>query len=326
MEICGVGTISSVGRGLESFAKALQQGPMAPKLSVCSPITKKRILVFSVDDVLLSDKDALRKSRRADRFCKMAVLAAWDALADSGIKVMENEKIGVIVATGFGPHKTTFNFLDNILDYGENGVSPTIFSHSVHNAAASYITSALNIKGPVSTLTDFCFPFHNALIIAKSWLNQKRCKYVLVGMVDEISQVMRYICSQKLRLASDGKVKPLDFSRNPVAVPGEGSTFFLLGDGKGYCKVSDVTLNDKIKEANLYIIDADGMCGDEAPYKELASNATSVAPLVGSMIGISAFSCVAAAIKLKNNLDLDRVSCIRYNCGREKAVIGLEKS
>jgi len=274
----------------------------------------------------LKDKRALSKARRADRFSRMAVLAAWDAIHDSGLlENIADETLGIIVATAFGPHESTFRFLDNLLDYGEPGVSPTIFSHSVHNAAASYIASALDKKGPILTIADFCFPFHNALIIAKSWLNQKRCKYVLVGMIDEISQVMRYICSQKLNLAGDGKIKPLDFSRNPVAVPGEGSVFFLLGNEKGYCRISDVSLNDKIKEANLYILDADGMCGDETPYKDLASKATSFTPLIGSMIGTSAFSCLAAAINLKNNFDLDKISCVRYNCGRKKAVIELER-
>jgi len=324
MNVLGAGQISARGRGIESFRSALNSGWIEPSRG---DLFGKSVLTYGIDNMLLKDKQVLSKARRADRFSRMAALAAWDAIHDSELlENIKNKTLGVIVATAFGPHESTFRFLDNLLDYGELGVSPTMFSHSVHNAAASYIASALDKKGPILTIADFRFPFHNALIIAKSWLNQKRCEYVLVGVVDEISQVMKYVCSQKLRLASDGKIKPLDFSRNPVAVPGEGSAFFLVGDGKGYCKVSDITLNNKIKEANLYILDADGMCGDESPYKDLTPNATSVAPLVGSMIGISAFSCAAAATKLKNNLDLDRVSCVRYNCGREKAVIELEKS
>ncbi len=47
------------------------------------------------------------------------------------------------MATAFGPHVTTFNFLDDILDHGDAAVSPTTFSNSVHNAAASYIAMAL---------------------------------------------------------------------------------------------------------------------------------------------------------------------------------------
>ena len=71
----------------------------------------------------------------------MAVLAAGDALADSGIEDKAKRNIGMIVATAFGPHVTTFGFLDDILDHGDAAVSPTTFSNSVHNAAASYITT-----------------------------------------------------------------------------------------------------------------------------------------------------------------------------------------
>jgi len=323
MNILGMGQISARGRGAESFRAALDDGWVKPSRE---KLPSGSIPVYSIDSALLKDKLVLSKARRADRFSKMAMLAAWDAIHDSGfLENVKNETLGIIVATAFGPHESTFRFLDNLLDYGELGVSPTIFSHSVHNAAASYIASALSKKGPILTITDFSFPFHNALILAKSWIKQKRCKYVLVGMVDEISQVMGYICSKKLNLAANGKIRPLDFSRNPVAVPGEGSVFFLLGNEKGYCKISGISLNDKIKEANLYILDADGMCGDETPYKGLALKAISVTPLVGSMVGVSAFSCAAAAINFKNNCDLDKISCVRYNCGQEKAVIELEK-
>ena len=229
MNIQGIGTISTLGRGSESFTKALHQGPVEPKIVEYSPVTKKTIPVFSVDDKVLKDKEALKSCRRADRFCKMAVLAAGDALKDSGIEIAEDEKIGVIVSTAFGPHQTTFNFLDNILDYGEANVSPTIFSHSVHNAAASYIASALNIQGPASTLTDFCFSFSNALQLADAWINQGRCKYVLAGTVDELSPAMEYICDQKLNISE--------------LVPGEGSTFFLLSAGKRKAKYCDIECN-----------------------------------------------------------------------------------
>ncbi len=271
MKIQGIGIISSAGRGIENFVKALQQDHSEPKSSEYSAITKKTIPVFSVDDKVLKDKDVLKKCRRSDRFCKMAVLAAWDAFKDSGIEIAENEKVGVIVSTSFGPHRTTFNFLDNILDYGEASVSPTTFSHSVHNAAASYIASVLNIKGPAITLTDFCFPFCNALQLADAWINQGRCKYVLVGTVDELSLAMEYICTQKLNIVE--------------SIPGEGSAFFLLSDGKRKAKYCNIECNQ-----------VSG--GKEDDEKNIVSfNNYSAWGWVASG---SSFCCASAALMLKN--------------------------
>ena len=344
MKVHGIGIISSIGRGVKSFSEALQQGPIAPKSSIYSPITKKEIPFFSVDDALLKDKVVLNKSRRSDRFCKMAVLAAWDAFADSEIEVEANEKIGVIVATAFGPHKTTFNFLDNLLDYGDIGVSPTIFSHSVHNAAASYISSALKISGPVCTITDFCFPFHEACKLADSWINQGRCKYVIVGTVDELSSTMEYICDQKLNIRENGRINPFLFSDKTQTVPGEGSVFFLLSNSNNTAKYCSLTYGDEEKNPDIFILESDGMSLDESIYKDVDTGNAALfncSSLFGGIMSSTSFHCASAALMLKNNClylgftkeakrnnnknTLSNIISVKFCCNKDKSIINLKK-
>jgi len=293
----------SFGRGIEGFAEALKKSPAKPNVSMYSSVSKKEIPVFNVDDSVLKDKNVLKAARRADRFCKMAVLAAYDAFADSGIEKLESEKIGVIVSTSFGPHKTTFSFLDNILDYGDMGVSPTIFSHSVHNAAASYISSALNINGPVCTLTDFYFPFHEACKLAESWIDQGRCKYVLVGTVDELSPAMEYICDQKLNISEDEKIDCFAFSDKAKTVPGEGSVFFLMGKKEENCKYCSISFVDEQRDADVFILESDGMIPDESIYKNVNTKDSTLfncSPLFGGIMSSTSFHCASAALMLKN--------------------------
>ena len=85
---------------------------------------------------------------------------------------------------------TTFDFLNDILDYGDTSVSPTTFSNSVHNAAASYVSLCLNIRGPTMTVTQFRFSFPAALQLAMAWLEQGRCDYALVGAADQYGDVL----------------------------------------------------------------------------------------------------------------------------------------
>ncbi len=343
MNVAGIGVVFSRGRGISSYDDALKHGWVKPENSG-----------YHVKEESIIDKKALGGIRRADRFSKMAVLAAVDAVADSGINLNKKKSsLGIIVSTAFGPHVTTFRFLDDILEYGDKNASPTIFSHSVHNAAASYITSVLESRGPTVTLTQFAFSFHQALILAQAWLCEERCEYVLVGSVDECGAVMEYICSQKLRIAGDGRIKPFDFSKIPVAVPGEGSVFFLMTRKKShkkYCKVA-VSLNDKGVEKDrpdMFILDADGMTGDEREYRKAAESGVCISgysPIFGSMMTGTSFNCAAAALMLKNQMryacpvqdnpcninicaktepaQIRKISCIRYNCGHEKAVIRL---
>ena len=109
-------------------------------------------------------------------------------------------------------------------------------------------------------------------IVASAWIREQRCQNVLVGSVEECGAVMEYICSKKLGIAEDGRIKPFEFSRSPSVAPGEGSVFLLLtrADGpKRYCELRGVSVNDEAREGNpdLCIIDADGMSGDEICYQ-----------------------------------------------------------
>ena len=129
--------------------------------------------------------------RRADQFCKNAVKAVKELLERKSIQSFDNpESVGIILGTRFGPHKTTFSFLDDILDYNDTEVSPTKFSHSVHNAAASYIASVIGVRGPTITVTDFNDPASAVKQLAKAWLKEGRVKYILAGVVEEKSDIL----------------------------------------------------------------------------------------------------------------------------------------
>ncbi len=131
-------------------------------------------------------KDKITGIRRADNFAKMAVSASKKAC--SNIKFAEDDTdTSIILCTQFGPHVTTFKFLDNLLDYSDTGASPLTFSHSVHNAAASYIASSLGIKGQSLTLTSFIDPLKQAFLLADAWFYCEQAKKIIICYVEEES-------------------------------------------------------------------------------------------------------------------------------------------
>jgi 3-oxoacyl-[acyl-carrier-protein] synthase II len=337
MYIAGMGVVFNRGRGLEAAEESLKQGWVMP-----GP-------VYQVLPALLTDKTVLKDARRADDLSKMAVLAAHDAFIDSGINEDIKGNLGIILASAFGPHVTTFRFLDDILTFGDAGVSPTLFSHSVHNAAASYIALSLGSRGPTITVTDFASSFYQALILAESWLKERRCEYILVGSADQSGKVMEYIISQKLKPAGDGKIKPFTFSSKPECVVGEGSVFFLVTSNqkyKKYCRIS--ALEESAPDLDLLILDSDGLIEDETSYKGFCQKArlvSSYAPIFGSSFTLSSFSCLIAALSLKKQLlfaapigfnphnirlctktestKINKISCLRYACNKRELLISL---
>ncbi len=348
MNILGIGIVFTGGCGIDAYENALIKGFNAED---------NNLFVYSVDLDRIKDKNLWKKLRRADKFSKMAVLAAADAATNSAVLHMDKKRLGIIVSSAFGPQVTTFDFLDGLLDYGEVNVSPTVFSNSVHNAASSYIAGVLGVHGPCLTITQFYFSFQTALQMAGVWLDEERCDYCLVGAVDQYGEVLGYIQNHKLSLAEDGRIKPFNF-KPTYQIPAEGSVFFLVSKNKTdntFCKIESICFNknnlDNNVDVDLNIIDADGAMADESAYLSAISPkipTAAYAPLFGSMMIGSAFNCTAGALMLKNqayyknpvtdnphgiNLlqdqgssSIERISCIRYNCNTENAIIHLKRA
>jgi 3-oxoacyl-[acyl-carrier-protein] synthase II len=350
MNILGIGIISARGFGVSSLEHALENGWQKPSEIDLPQVVEVKRFVYQVDFDSVQDKTLLKKVRRSDKLSKMSVLAAADAINDSGVDNISQRKVGIILSTAFGAHVTTFEFLDGMLDYGEAGVSPTLFSNSVHNAAASYIASSLNIKGPTFTVSQFRFSFQSALELAQTWLDQGRCDYVLAGAADQYGDVLGYVADQKLMAAPDGKIRPFDFSRAGL-VPGEGALFFLLcrsESGNRYCGLSSAPLAGRNFSPDIDIIDADGLLPDESAYRQSLTQdiqAAAYSPLFGSMMITSAFNIAAGALMIKNqryyatpvqdnpfgvnlltesrSAAVKMIRCSGYNCFNEKMEICL---
>ncbi len=228
LAVLGVGAVTGCGRGIDRLTgdRATDAGleeESGARVSRVAPET-------------LQDRTVLKGMRRADRFSKMAVLAAHDACTEARLDLSDNRAaLAVIVATAFGPHRTTFGFLDEILDFGDTQVSPTLFSHSVHNAAASYVATALQCRGPACTLTDFDIPLHLGLRTAALWLRSGRCQSALVGYVEEVSAPLAYAAAVQAARGGPAAPQPFNLSPCPEAMASEGSLFLALGldDGAG---------------------------------------------------------------------------------------------
>jgi 3-oxoacyl-[acyl-carrier-protein] synthase II len=306
MYILNIGVIFSQGRGIHTFENAIQQGWREPEWIEIQFGDKPKRPIYPVEP---PEDVKLKKLRRADKFTKIAVLAATEALSQSHIKSPEKHKIGLIVATGLGPHVSSFHLLEDILANGHKGVASTAFNNASPNAAAVSITEALCIRGPALTLTQLHLSFHYALLTASLWLEQQRCDYVLVGSVDECGETMRSVGEQTLGFAEDGKIKPFDF-QSPSFVPGEGAAFFLVSQKdseSAYCQVKDFALNLPIPQTNpdLMIIDADGMTLGPSPYLASLRQDVPIAnysPIVGSMMTGSAFNLAAGALMIKKQI------------------------
>jgi 3-oxoacyl-[acyl-carrier-protein] synthase II len=268
--ILGIGVVTPLGRDLSTIARKLAEPPTS---SASHP----------VDESLLSDVAINRRMRRADRFSRMAAIAACDAWKQTPQDV-PLERVGLIIASGLGPYNRTFRFLDGILEGGDANASPTDFSHSVHGAAAAYITELLELRGPCMTVTDFENGFEQSVQLAQCWLADGTCSRVIVGAVEELGDVLLH-CVGRL----DARV-----------APGEGAVFLMLGpsDLAGVAHLDATRLPEHV---DLLMVDDPPLLPADVPLQITAARTTSFTPHFGHIATGSAFQILGALLSAAAN-------------------------
>jgi 3-oxoacyl-[acyl-carrier-protein] synthase II len=292
MAIQGIGVTAGFGCGVDAFRTALQQGSVPE--------------AYRADVSGLAEFIPKRALRRIDHFSKMTLLGAYLALQDADQLEADRSRMGVVIASGYGALKTTFNFLDSYLDFGYSCSSPTHFSNSVHNAAAAHVSIQLKTTAPSLTVTQFEMSVPSALLSAQQWLEEGRVDQVLFGAVDEVCDVLSYCRDQFFGYGEHGPLRPFDFEEQS-AVAGEGAVFFVLNrrdDIAPYGFIEAVRLGNylanpvTLPENDRLIIGADGHKECGRWYQQLLKGhqASSYSPLYGSFPAAAGFDLAVAAL------------------------------
>ncbi|WP_462323825.1 beta-ketoacyl synthase N-terminal-like domain-containing protein [Desulfoplanes sp.] len=189
----------------------------------------------TADTKPLADHLPARALRRVDHFTRMGLLAAFKAVENAGLSAENLHDTGIVLATGYGPSKLTFDFLDSIIDHGAPLSSPMAFSHSVHNIPAATIALNMHVNGPCSTVTQFETSVGAAFLTARSWLDEGRVERVLVGAVDEQTGLLQHT-TDRIVAESDNSAP----GRRRSTPLGEGAAFFCLHGDPGRAELGSV--------------------------------------------------------------------------------------
>lgn len=167
--------------------------------------------------------------RRMSRIVKMGVCAAKKCMQDAGISMPD----AIITGTGLGCLEDTEKFLSAMIGNEEKLLNPTPFIQSTHNTVSSAIALAIKCHNYNSTYVHRGFSFENALQDAILYLNENPGTNVLVGGLDEITE-SAYKITDRLGMWKKNPVDHLSLVNyhDEGSIPGEGVSFFMLGNGK----------------------------------------------------------------------------------------------
>ena len=139
------------------------------------------------------------KLRRLDAYSRAALLAARLALEAAGEDMggvgdpTESSRLGIVVCSGLGPIPATNAFMDSYMDFGPSGASPTTFSQTVHNLAASTIAMFMGLVGPALSVSQPSLGLSSALATASTWFDADLADTILFGTVDDHQTFSRHL-------------------------------------------------------------------------------------------------------------------------------------
>lgn len=157
--ITGLGAISPIGNNVNELWDGIKTGKCGiDEITAFDTTTFKTKLAAEVKGYDPLNYFEAKQAKRLDRVSQFAIVAAREAIKDSGI-TEENtdfERVGIYVGSGIGGFATIQNQCKTNFEKGNGRVSPMFIPMGICNMPAGNIAIDLNLKGESLAIVTAC--------------------------------------------------------------------------------------------------------------------------------------------------------------------------
>ena len=164
--VTGIGTINPIGHNVEETWKSIEEGKcgIAP-ISLFDTKNMKVTLAGEVKDFDVTKYIDKKEAKKMDRFIQMGMIAAKEAVTDSGLDInnIDSHRFGVIVSSGIGGLGSIEKNYQTGEKRGFDRVSPFFIPMTISNLAAGHIAIAYHAQGLCTCPVTACAGGTNAI-------------------------------------------------------------------------------------------------------------------------------------------------------------------
>jgi len=183
--VTGLGALTPIGNDVSTYWNNLVAG-----VSGAGPITKFDASKFrtrfacELKDLDITQYIPRQDARKMDAFTHYALIAADEAVKDSGmdIEVIDRNKVGVIWGSGIGGLRS---FEDEMIDYakgdGTPRINPFFIVRMIADSASGQISMRYGFRGANYVTVSACASTNNAIIDALNYIRLGRLNMCVVG-------------------------------------------------------------------------------------------------------------------------------------------------
>ncbi len=261
--VTGLGTINPLGNTVDSSWNSLINSN-----SGISKITKFQVdalpckIAGSIDDAKINlDIVSSRDQRKIDRFITLGLIAADEAMKDSGFNIDNKNSVrsGVMVGSGIGGLDTIYKNSSILDNQGLRKISPFFIPSSLINLLSGHISIKYNLKGPNSSPVTACATGTHAIGDSFTLIKNNKADLMVCGGAEAA------ICPLGISGFSAARALCDTFNDQPV----KGSrpwdrdrSGFVMGEGAGVLVLEELE-HAKKRKAKIYgEVKGYGLSGD----------------------------------------------------------------
>lgn len=229
--ITGMGTVNPLGNSVAQSWEQVKQGACGIDQITHFDTTDFTVkLAGEVRDVDVDEILGKKEARRMDRFTQLAMVAAKEAVENSGLdfEAEDTSRCGVIVSSGIGGLTTITEEHAKGMEKGYGRISPFFIPMVISNMAAGQIAIAYGLHGMCTCVVTACASSNNAIGDAFHHIRDGYSDVMLCGGSES--------CINELGIAGFAALKALntteDVTRASIPFDKERNGF-VMGEGAG---------------------------------------------------------------------------------------------
>jgi 3-oxoacyl-[acyl-carrier-protein] synthase II len=259
--VTGMGMLSPVGNDVATSWKNLLAGQSGAEF-ITHFDTEQFGTKFAamVKDIDLSEYIPRKDAKKMDLFIQYGIVAAIQAIKDSGLEINESnaERIGAAIGSGIGGLGLIEENVGKLLNHGPRKVSPFFVPSTIINMIAGQLSIMFGIKGPNISISTACTSGVHNIGHAARIIAYGDADAMVAGGAEKASTEIGIGGFGAARALSTHNDDPTKASR-PWDKDRDG---FLLGDGAGMMVLEEYEMA-KARGAKIYAeIVGFGMSGD----------------------------------------------------------------
>lgn len=235
--VTGMGAITPIGKTVDEFWKGIKNGECGiNEISQFDTTNFKVKLAAEVKDFKPEEYFDRKGVKRLERFSQFAIIAAKEAMKDSGITKENTDmnRVGVIISTGIGGLNTIEEQTEVLLKKGPDRVSPMYIPMCIENMASGNVSIELGAKGESFGMVTACASSTHSIGEAYRLIKHGYQDAVIAGGAESTitpTGVAGFTNMKALSQSTDRLRASIPFDKERSGfVMGEGSAILILED------------------------------------------------------------------------------------------------